>query len=141
MGDLYTIDTGGGVFQQLVPEFDSALEAEQFAVTIGHPGTAQLRSAWNSSAEFLSQQLEELKGAKLLELTAEGDRRTLAVHLLFTSVAGAYVLAISVNALTATGSAAADVGTAWGDAVAVVVALADAAAVDAYDVVTDPGWP
>ena len=143
MADLYSIDEGAGVFWHPLPEFDSANEAETFAADNGHAGTAELRATFVSSATHQAQLLEQAQGEKLAELTVEGDRRSVLVNVAFVSVITGYSVsqAFTMGAQTSDGADWVAVADAWEAAVITIAGLPNAAAVIAYDVVTDPAWP
>lgn len=143
MSDLYSIDEGGGQWFNLADEFDSALDAQTFATSIGHAGTAVLRSVYLAEPVIVAHALDDDKVLKILELTAEGDRRCLLVSPLFESVLASMALgaAVKLSSLEMLGIDYVNVGTAYAAAVPVILALPNEAAVDAYNVATDPSWP
>ncbi len=132
---------GGGEGIFLVPEFPDAAAAQAFATDIGVGGVATAEAAFLLSPYSEGVDLEVAKENKQSELQAEGDRRSLLVDPHFTNVEGGYILLLVVNAMTMLGNDWAAVAQAWDDARVVVDALPNVAAVDAYDVVTDPAWP
>ena len=143
MGDLYSIDEGGGEWFNLAAEYDTPLEAEIAAAAVGHPGVAVPRVAYLASPSQLSAELAGDIERKIGELTAEGNRRCVVVSPAFVSVKNGMAtgLGIKASSLTAEGGAYVAVAQAYADAVPVIRALPNTAAVDAYDVVTDPAWP
>lgn len=143
MPDLYSINQGGNAFWHPVPEFDDAQAAEDFATLHGHPGIAEFRSTFDASAFHIEQLTLVAQGEKLAELTVEGDRRSVLLNVAFVSVITGYSVsqAFTGGATTTAGSDWVAVADAWEAAVIDIRALTTPAAVNAYNVVTDPSWP
>ncbi len=143
MGDLYTIDEGGGAFWQPVPAFDTANEAEVFSAGFGHGGTAILRAVFQASAPQVNAQADTARGGQLIALQEEGNRRTALVDQKFTSVVALAALgdAIKMASFEVLGADGLAVADAYEVGITELDALTTAAAVNAYDVVNTPPWP
>ena len=143
MGDLYTIDEGGGTFWQPVPEFDTSNDAETFAAGYGHAGTAILRSTYLAGPEQQAIDLEVAKQNKIRDLVIEGNSRSEAVNISFKLVRLGLAIGQSTRAtsLEADGVSWVAVANAFAVGTVEINALTTVNDVDNYNVVTDPPWP
>lgn len=137
------MDQGDGTAIYLAGEHATAQDADLAANQLGIFGTPVEAGNWEASPTVQSVELQRAKLDKLEELKQEGDRRCTLVAPLFDDVAAMYrtVLTIKDNNFTNLGDDVADVANAWAAASVQVLALPTLAAVQAYNVVTDPSWP
>lgn len=141
MSEQYTMVQPGGDPIHLIPEFDTEAEAQTFATSVGIGGAIETLATFNAGAYQAAVNLVFAKRQKLFSLKTEGERRSILVDAGFPSVVSGYAASLAVNALTGLGSSWAAVGVAWNGGRIDIDALPNIAAVDAYDVVTDPAWP
>jgi len=141
--DYYTIDRGAAGYFDLAEQYDTALDAETYAASIGKPGTAMLRSDYLATPTVQGQQLDAAKSEKTLELTSEGNRRLALLNFLFTDVVSAYMLGLVIkpSSMQALGGDVVAVGNAWAAAWSAIDALPTITDVENYNVETDPAWP
>jgi hypothetical protein len=125
----------------LVPEFDTAQEADAWANEREIYGTPLTVAAWEAGPYHQATLLRRTKRIKEKQLRQEAKTRAAAVHPLVDQSIVFAMLLIKDAALTTKGLHVAAVGTAYIQALPVMRALTTPAQVEAYDVTTDPAWP
>ncbi len=134
MSDQYVV-VDGPVVNWLGPEFEDLTEAVDFANANSITGTVDLAEDYKLTAQFLATRLSGLVGVLKLALRAEAERR-----IILADPAASYDIAYTLH-LGGHGGALAAIAAVVPATFASIDALADVAAADAYDVVTDPSWP
>ena len=139
----YVIDYGDGSHQISVQEFASLAEAQDWQAEVfahnGRVGTLSDFPTWLISNEGQAFALVEARSFKLNELLLEGNSR-LQGDTKSIPVLGS-ILSTTQTLTQSPGEFDQDVYQAYTDAAATINSLPTAAAVLAYNVVTEPNWP
>lgn len=138
----YVMIQVGGSATSLAGEFNSAGEADAFANSHEIYGTPMLQDDYLAAPAQVATKLAALKELKGAALRGEANRRIGLVAPMFDlrAVAAAALL-IKPSSREVLADQLIPYLTAYSAALIVIAALPNAAAVEAYDVVTAPSWP
>ncbi len=136
----YIMDQGGGLGIHIPGDFVDAAAADTAANAINIFGTPVERSVWEATPAVQAQVLACEKVAKGQALNGEGKAR-IELVIPGINVEAAIAAALMTNNLNSLGNSVKALVVAYNTASGNIKALPTVAAVRAYDVRNDPGWP
>lgn len=135
-----------GTAIQLAEEYDTAQEADDAANELEIYGTPIEATVWQSGSEVTGIQLKQAKFLKILELRREGRKKLRQAAPSLDDAQYMIDSAIMVSAMVKTADLTTDglmikqIRNKFLLARQAIKQLTDKAAVQAYNVETDPGW-